>query len=209
MVVAFHTFLSEYAVRVLRVLCVQALTLSLQGAAQPSPATAAAQQRLLQLVRCVIESEAASSSVAPYSPCKGSAGAAQGGASCTAGSSSSRAAAGKADNALQDAVAGVGWEHAARAPLVVAALQVLSELQGQEYAAQVLHLFPALCRLMSSSHQLIRAALSKIFTKPDFLLLLPAAAGAAAAVAATAGAAAVGVGGGQQQSQQQWQQVSL
>lgn len=185
--------------------------LSLQSAAaQPSRATAAAQQRLLQLVRCVIESEAACSSVAPYSPCKDSAGAAaQGGASWTAGGSSRAAAGGKADNALQDAVAGVGWEHAARAPLVVAALQVLSELQGQEYTAEVLHLFPALCRLMSSSHQLIRAALSKIFNKADFLLLLPAAAGAAAAVAAAAAAAPVGADGGQQQSQQQWQQVSL
>jgi hypothetical protein len=202
---------------VLRVSCVlQALTLSLQSAAQqPSTATAAAQQRLLQLVRCVIESEAASSSVAPYSPCKDSAGAAAHAASWTAGSgssSSSRAAAGgKADNAMQDAVAGVGWEHAARAPLVVAALQVLSELQGQEYRSEVLHLFPALCRLMSSSHQLIRAALANIFTKPDFLLLLPAAAaGAAAAVAAAAGGAvAAGAGASQQQSQQQWQQVFL
>lgn len=169
---------------------------------QPSPATQAARQRLLQLVRCVIESEAASSSIAAYAPGANGAGAAQSSAW------SSSKAAGKADNPLQDALAGVGWEHAARAPLVVAALQVLSELRGAEYRSAVLHLFPALCRLMSSSHQLIRVALSKVLSSSDFLLLLPAAAGAAAGVGAAVGAVA-GAAGVQQHSQQQWQQVSL
>jgi hypothetical protein len=114
-----------------------------------------------------------------------------------------------ADNPLQDALAGMGWEHAARAPLVVAALQVLSQLSGPEYHAEVLHLFPALCRLMSSSHQLIRTALSKVFGSRDFLALLPAAA-AAAAGAAAAPEAVAGVGMGHQpQTAQQWQQVPL
>jgi hypothetical protein len=107
------------------------------------------------------------------------------------------------DNPLQDALAGVGWEHAARAPLVVAALQVLSQLQGEEYSSEVLALFPSLCRLMCSSHQLIRQGLAKVFGSGEFLGLLPAAAGTAAGLG--------GVGGGvsAQQQQQQWQQVVL
>lgn len=166
--------------------------MSLESVSAPSPATQAARQRLLQLVRCIIQSEAASSSVAPYS---------------TPGSapSGSRAAA-KSDNPLQDALAGVGWEHAARAPLVVAALQVLSELQGPEYRSEVLLLFPALTRLMCSSHQLIRGALSRVFGSGEFLGLLPAAAGAAASLGAAGGGAA---GAAQPESQQQWQQVTL
>ena len=47
---------------------VQALTTSLEAVKEHTPATQAARQRLLQLVRCVIESEAISSSIAPFSP---------------------------------------------------------------------------------------------------------------------------------------------
>lgn len=205
-----------YVVSTLLPVCTQALTVSLEAVSQPSPATQATRQRLLQLVRCVIESEAASSSILPYAPADYSAaGAAAAGATSRAlGISSSikggarsgvgAAAAPAADNPLQDALAGVGWEHAARAPLVVAALRVLSELQGQEYRSEVLHLFPALCRLMSSSHQLIRAALAQVFGSRDFLGLLPAA--AAAMLVGTASTAAAA---GNQQDTQQWQQVLL
>lgn len=186
----------------------QALISSLDGVTQPTPATQATRQRLLQLVRCIIELEAASSSIAPYSP----AAATQ---EATTSSSSASAACRLAthgpgcDNPLQDALAGVGWEHAARAPLVVAALQVLSELQGAEYQSEVLHLFPALCRLMSSSHQLVRVALSKVFSSRDFLTSLPAAGALTAAAAAAGSAAAAGLSAGQAQPQQTWQQVQL
>lgn len=180
--------------------------MSLESAPSPSPATQAVRQRLLQLVRCIIQSEAASSSVAPYSYSSHSHGKAVGADGETFrawdSSSNTRAVGSKSlDNPLQDALAGVGWEHAARAPLVVAALQVLSELQGEEYSSEVLTLFPSLCRLMCSSHQLIRQGLAKVFGSGEFLGLLPAAAGTAAAAA--------WVGVLQQESQQQWQQVAL
>jgi len=173
----------------------QALTVSLQGELLPSAASQATRQRLLQLVRCIIESEAASSSIAPN----------------TSSSSSSSSSHGRltpaADNPLQDALAGVGWEHAARAPLVVAALRVLSDLQGSEYQCEVVALFPCLCRLMSSSHHPIRVALSKVLSSRDFVSLLPAAQGAAAGPAAAAAAAAAG--GVAVAGQQQWQQLVL
>lgn len=88
------------------------------------------------------------------------------------------------DNPLQDALAGGGWEHAARAPLVVAALKVLSGLQGNEYKREVIQLFPALCRLMCSNHLLTRQALHQVFTSREFFELLPAAAAAAGRAAA-------------------------
>lgn len=172
----------------------------LQSAAPASEATHATQLRLLQLVRCVIESEAASSSIVATSPSLPT----PSGALQRVTPSPAGAASAAADNPLQDALAGVGWEHAARAPLVVAALQVLSELQGAQYQSEVLQLFPALCRLMSSNHQLIRAALAKVFSSRDFLGLLPVAAGAMAAVGPGLDAGVGGVG-----AQQQWQQVVL
>lgn len=182
--------------------CLQALTLCLQSAAPASEATQATCLRLLQLVRCVIESEAASSSILASTPSLPTVFGALQSAVATPGPTGAGSAA--ADNPLQDALAGVGWEHAARAPLVVAALQVLSELQGAQYQSEVLRLFPALCRLMSSNHQLIRAALAKVFSSGDFLGLLPVAAGAVAAAAGLDVAAVGGAG-----AQQQWQQVVL
>jgi hypothetical protein len=90
------------------------------------------------------------------------------------------------DNPLQDALAGGGWEHAARAPLVVAALKVLSGLQGSDYKREVVQLFPALCRLMCSNHMLTRQALHQVFDSKEFVELLPAGAAAAAAMGAAA-----------------------
>jgi hypothetical protein len=119
---------------------------------------------LLRLIRHVIQSEAAASTSL------GRAGSV----------SHDAAAAGQLlepsvrDNPLQDALAGVGWDHAARAPLVVAALKVLSGLQGhQEYQLEVLALYPSLCRLMCSSHLQTRQQLHKVFSS-QLLALLPA-----------------------------------
>eukprot|EP00775_Hariotina_reticulata_P004219 gene4219-4468_t len=137
------------------------------GASTPGAATAQLRQRLLQLVRRIIQSEAAASTSLDLA----------------AGGPAGGAAGGQLlqhqvrDNPLQDALAGVGWDHAARAPLVVAALQVLSGLQGQEYQQEVLALYPALCRLMCSSHLLTRQQLHKVFSS-QFLELLPAFAAA-------------------------------
>lgn len=164
--------------------------------AAPAPNAAAIKQQLLQLVHRVLESEAACSSVAE------------------AGGRSSACSAGH-DSALQDAAAGAGWEHAARAPLVVAALQVLSGLHGAEYKAQVLSLLPALCRLMCSSHHLTRAAVAQVLRSPEFLALLPAAAahgGSVGMLAAAGPAAATLAGGGgplHTGLQSSWQQVLL
>jgi hypothetical protein len=192
--------------------CAQALQLCCsepaaagEAGSTAAEAVSALKQQLLQLVRCVIEIEAACSSMAAPG----------------AGAGTSTAAA--QDSSLQDALAGVGWQHAARAPLVVAALGVLSGLQGaDEYQRQVLALFPALCRLMCSSHHLTRAAVAQVLASPHFLALLPAAAavaaglGAGAAPAAAAAAAAAGpaaaaatAAAGRGEWQQSWQQVPL
>jgi hypothetical protein len=158
--------------------------------AVPTPDTQATKQRLLQLVRCVVESEAACSSLLALAD-----------ASDSSSSSS-------AHNALQDALTGAGWEHAARAPLVEACLRVLCGLRGQEYHAEVTRLFPALCRLMSSSHHLTRVAVAQVLRSADFLALLPFAAAGSVAGGGVVGAVASAAPSTQQQ-QQSWQQVVL
>jgi len=115
-------------------------------------------------VRRVIQSEAAASTTLGPAGLSAAQGAAAGRLMQYAG---------VRDNPLQDALAGVGWDHAARAPLVVSALKVLSGLQGQEYQQEVLALYPSLCRLMCSSHLLTRLQLHKVFSS-QFLGLLPA-----------------------------------
>ncbi|WIA39187.1 hypothetical protein OEZ86_005312 [Tetradesmus obliquus] len=147
-------------------LLIEALNLSLSSCTLHTPATSRARLRLLQLVRSIIQSEAACSTAASMRPLVIAAAAAA--ATPDLGSAlqlvsprlappsspaslaelrATPAAVGNADgssnpdadalsckdNPLQDALAGGGWEHAARAPLVVAALKVLSGLQGNEY----------------------------------------------------------------------------
>ncbi|WIA18888.1 hypothetical protein OEZ85_003561 [Tetradesmus obliquus] len=146
-------------------LLIEALNLSLSSCTLHTPATSRARLRLLQLVRSIIQSEAACSTAASMRPLAIAAAAAA--ATPDLGSAlqlvsprlappsppaslaelrATPAAVGNADgsstpdadalsckdNPLQDALAGGGWEHAARAPLVVAALKVLSGLQGNE-----------------------------------------------------------------------------
>ncbi|KAF8064597.1 BIG3 [Scenedesmus sp. PABB004] len=152
-------------------LLIEALTLSLRLSAVDTPATERARQRLLSLVRAVICSEAACSAV----PLGGAAG-------------------GERADASQDALAGAGWEHAARAPLVVAALRVLSGLTGAAFAAEVARLFPALCRLMCSSHRLTRLELHAVLTGAEFARLLPAARPGGGGAAVAVGAVAAGDG---------------
>jgi hypothetical protein len=175
--------------------------------------------RLLQLVRSIIQSEAACSTSSSMRPLSAAAAAATApdlsaalqlvsprlappsppaslaqlratlAAVSTGGadSNSNADALSCKDNPLQDALAGGGWEHAARAPLVVAALKVLSGLQGNEYKREVVQLFPALCRLMCSNHMLTRQALHQVFTSREFFELFPAAAAARAAAAGQSG----------------------
>lgn len=147
----------------------QALKLSLETCTHQTAVTARARRRLLQLIRSIIQSEAACSTTATATaPLEryGSTAVSRLGSSDVSSSSA-------ADNPLQDALAGVGWQHAARAPLVVAALKVLSGLQRSEYQQEVLQLFPALCRLMCSNHMLIRTALHQVISSSEFLELLP------------------------------------
>jgi hypothetical protein len=193
----------------------QALNLSLSSCTLHTPATSRARLRLLQLVRSIIQSEAACSTAASMRPLSVAAAAAAAtpdlgsalqlvsprlappsppapvaelratpAAVSGAHSKLNPDAASCKDNPLQDALAGGGWEHAARAPLVVAALKVLSGLQGNDYKREVVQLFPALCRLMCSNHMLTRQALHQVFSSRQFVELLPAAAAAAVAVAA-------------------------
>jgi hypothetical protein len=194
----------------------QALNLSLSSCTLHTPATSRARLRLLQLVRSIIQSEAACSTAASMRPLSIAAAAAAAttpdlesalqlvsprlapasppaslaelratpAAVSGADSNSNADAASCKDNPLQDALAGGGWEHAARAPLVVAALKVLSGLQGNDYKHEVVQLFPALCRLVCSNHMLTRQALHQVFSSREFVELLPAAAAVAVAVAA-------------------------
>lgn len=166
--------------------CLQALSLSLHSCSLQTAATVRARQRLLQLVRSIILSEAACSTTASMAPITAEAAAADGAdlglqaptppyAKAASGAAAGAAIGSIKDNPLQDALAGVGWAHAARAPLVVAALKVLSALHGEEYRKEVLQLFPALCRLMCSNHLLTRLALHQVVCSKEFFELLPAA----------------------------------
>lgn len=151
--------------------CAQGLKLSL-GESGLSPAgRATAQQKLQRLCRDVIRSAASASS--------GGGGVRSEGGTGGASNPGPAAAACTVDNPLRDALCGTGWEHAVRAPLVVAALEVLGALQGDAFSAEAVGMFPSLARLACSNQQSVRQALYVLLAGEEFRQLVGRAAVAA------------------------------
>jgi hypothetical protein len=73
-----------------------------------------------------------------------------------------------ADVPLRDALYGMTWEHAVRAPMVVQAVQVIASTEGPEFRQEVRSCFMALARLMCSNHALIRAAVYQVVASKQF-----------------------------------------
>jgi hypothetical protein len=146
-------------------LLLQGLQLSLRAGSLPAPAAAAAQQKLQKLCREVIRMEAASSSTAAAAAAGG------GGAACGGGGGGPGG-----DNPLRDALCGMGWDHAVRAPLVVVALQAMGALRGEAFAAEAVAMFPSLARLTCSNQQSVRGALHELLAGQQFRQLVDRAA---------------------------------
>jgi hypothetical protein len=83
---------------------------------------------------------------------------------------------------MRDVLCGTSWEHAARVPLVVAALDVLRSMRGEELRSELRTVFPALARLVCSNHATLRAALARLLAAPEVLAVVSAVAAAPGAL---------------------------
>ena len=127
--------------------------------------------QLLEWCRRIISTEAAASTaLEARANQKAAAAAATAGASPLAG-----AAVG--DVPLRDALYGMTWEHAVRAPLVVQAVQVIGSTEGPEFKQELRSCFMALARLMCSNHALIRAAIYQVVASKQFQEMITEAIG--------------------------------
>jgi hypothetical protein len=86
------------------------------------------------------------------------------------------------DNPMRDVLCGTSWEHAVRVPLVIAALDVLRGMSGEDLRAEMAAAFPALARLVCSNHAPLRSALARLMAAPQVVALVTTAAAASVVV---------------------------
>jgi len=155
-------------------LLIQGLLRSIQAAGSDTTAAAAARMQLLKWCRRIISTEAAASTALEARANQKAAAAAA--AAATAGASPLAGAA-VGDVPLRDALYGMTWEHAVRAPLVVQAVQVIGSTEGPEFKQELRSCFMALARLMCSNHALIRAAIYQVVASKQFQEMITEAIG--------------------------------